>query len=498
MCWKWAHGLVLLIAPIEFLIPGEMIGVYIANIVITVVSMACMYWLLRKICPQISSVLATFGSLVLILSPYQLGMFTYLCMDGHTAYFLVWLLCSYKLKNPILVAFCGYLLAFNKITGLVFYVFFLLTMGLFEMANTAGRNSVQRILNWWSWKKVLLWTAPAVIYFFSSVLADDLTVQNFYGSYVAATIGLKDIRGLGNTFMQSFVYGLRWGFVILLVICCVLLLLRRRKLSQVLTTGGMKMLLAVMIGCFAVFAVLCLYRGDAECPRYTALFNIFYALSFPVMIRLLTRKNWMQVVLGGLMVLLLLIQTYWTIDPVLIFTSESAYSGKKPIYMLALPGDTRVAMKLGSDFGKGYMVYGDLFTYNYEHVFYDDLLDQALAEIAPEPDTQLVLLDVIYYEMHLNGNRYPIYWNTRTKHRTYDGSDPDSIFLGNNPYVTTDWICEKIVKFDDEFHLMVPARVDPSTAIESIEGQGYRLVNEIHPENFYGKMSVYSFAHEAQ
>ena len=493
VCWKWIHGLALLIAPLEFLFPGQAFGVYTSNLIILVITMICMYWLLRQIGPKITPLLGALGSLILVLCPYQLGLFSYLCMDTHTAYFLVWLLCSYKKQNHIMVAFCGYLLAFNKISGLVFYVCFLLCVCIFELAQSQGRNIFFKIANWWNWKKVILWIAPAAIYLASTFIADDLTTLNFYGAYVEATIGLKHLRGLANTFMQSFVYGFRWIFTLSFVIGVILMIAKREKVKEVLTAEGLQILVATMVGCLAVLAVLCLYRGDAECPRYTALFNIFYAVSFPILLQLLTAKKASQHLLIGATALLLFVQLFWTIDPAIIYTSESIDSGKKPIYKLALPGDVRIGMALGSDFGRGYEVYGDLYAYNLEHNFYDSLLDEAMTEIKPESDTQLILLDVIYYETHLTGNRYPIYWNTRTEKRTYDGSDPDSIFLVNNPFVTTDEISSGDYDLDPNFYLIVPGRIDATEARTAIESFGYTLTTELHPENMYGSMSVFGY-----
>ena len=118
-------------------------------------------------------------------------------MDNYTALFLVWLICSYKAKQPILVSFCGYLLAFNKITGLVFYVFFLLAIGVYEVLSTQENNFLRKVLKWWDWKKVCLWTFPAIVYLCTTFVADDLTVLCFYGFiYREASIGLKSLRGL--------------------------------------------------------------------------------------------------------------------------------------------------------------------------------------------------------------------------------------------------------------------------------------------------------------
>ena len=493
VCWKWAQGLALLIAPFEFLLPGKMIGVYMSNIIITVVTMCCSFWLLRQLSPGISPILAALSGAILMLCPYELGLFTYLCMDNYTALFLVWLICSYKAKQPILVSFCGYLLAFNKITGLVFYVFFLLAVGVYEVLSTQGKNFFRKVLTWWDWKKVCLWVFPAVVYLCTTLVADDLTVLCFYGSYTEASIGIKSLRGLANTGMQAFVYGFRWIFTLLTIFSAVLLLMRRRKLSDVLNTDGCAILAATIVGCAAILAVLCIYRGDAECPRYTAPLNVYYAIFLPIVLQLIFsgRKALIaECILAGL----LMIQLFCTIDPVILLTCDSIDTGKKQIYKLAVKGDERVAMNLGIDYGRHIEVLGDLYVYNLEHTFYDDLLDQTLTDIEPTEDTQFALLDVIDYELHMYGNHYRIYWDAEKHHRTYDGNSSSSIFLKNERNVTTDMLIDNQVELDPHFYLLVPARVDADEAIDAIQKNGYDLDQSKCYSNVYGKLFVYEFS----
>ena len=492
-CWKWIHGLVLLIGPLEFLLHGQMIGVYIANMVINAVTMCCMYGVFRRISPRITPLLATLGSLILILCPYQLGLFTYLAMDPHAALFAAWLLYAYLRKNTIMVSFCGYLLCFNKVSGMVFYVFFLLTMGVFETFETEGKSLLRKILNWWQWKKVLLWIFPAVAFLMTMILGDDLTIQAFYGSYTGAGRGFKNAHEIMNTFFQSFVYGFRWLFVLGILAALVMLLLGYRKWFCAVNRKGGQIIVGTFVGCGSVVLLLCLYQGDADCPRYTELMNIFFALTVPAVIRVLAKKECWRHLLAGTIALLLLVQTYWTIDPAIVFTSESIDTGKKQIYRLVPPGDTRPGMNLGKDYGPGYEIVCDLHTYNLEHSYYDSLLDDILTEIQPDEDTCFYQLDVMWYETHMNGNKYDIYWNTRTNNRTYDGNDPDSIFLKERYDVFTADICAGHWDFPDTFYLLVPARVDSTAARQEIESRGYAQIEEIYAENIYGAMYAYGF-----
>ena len=149
-----------------------------------------------------------------------------------------------------------------------------------------------------------------------------------------------------------------------------------------------------------------------------------------------------------------------------MLTCDSIDTGKKQIYKLAITDDKRIAMNLGIDYGRHIEVLGDLYVYNLEHAFYDDLLDQMLTTIEPTENTQFVLLDVIDYELHMYGNHYRIYWDTDEHHRTYDGISPTSIFLKNEINITTDMLLDNQIALDDHFYLIVPARVDEDEAIE--------------------------------
>lgn len=508
-CWKWIHGLVLLIGPLEFLMHGQIIGVYMANMVINAVTMCCMYGILRRLSHRITPVLATLGSLILILCPYQLGLFTYLSMDPHAALFAAWLLYAYLCKNTLLVSFCGYLLCFNKISGMVFYVFFLLTMGVFEVLETEGKNLFRKILNWWRWKKVLLWVFPAVAFLATMVLGDHLTIQVFYGTYTGAGYGFKTLQQLMITLMQSFVYGFRWLFVLVILAAFVMLCFRYKQVQDVTTRKGIAILVATFLGCAAVVLVLCMYQSDADCPRYTELMNIFFAVAFPVAVVSLTSNKTVQHILVSAMALLLLVQTYWTIDPAILLTTESVDTGKKQIYKLCPPGDTRPGMTIGADYGPGHIVVCDLFTYNLEHSYYDSLIDEILTQVQPDEDTCFYQLDVMWYESHIYGNKYKIYWNTRTNNRTYDANDPDSIYLGSQSFddndpdsmysinhwdVFTENILSGAWSFPDNFYLLVPARIDSTAARAELESRGYEMFEEIYAENIYGAMYAYGFS----
>ena len=460
-----------------------------------VITMVCIYRLLRTIYIGVSPKSAVIISFLLMIFPYEIGLLTYLCMDAHTTFFLIWLICSYKNRNHILVGFCGYLLAFNKITGLVFYVVFLICAGLFELRNTQKERIWQKIKIWWNYSTVILWFTPAVLFIASFFIANYVTVQVFYGSNSASPFGDKLLISMLNTIFQSFIFGFRWVIMLLFIVALLLAFLKKKKLTAVLTREGQLLFLLVTVSCLSVFIMLMIYRGDAECPRYTALFNTFYILAIPFSIHLLSERKEIRSSILVLLSIIMSVQLFWTIDPSIIMKNDSLYSGQKEIYKLSLPNDPRPSMGLGAYFGRGYQVYGDLYVYNLEYTFQDDLLDRILDGIDPDEKTEIVLLDVIDYEFHISGayNHYPIYWNTRERHRTYDGQDKDSIFLKNvNSFSTDEIVSHKLKKLND-FYLIVPARVKILEARIALARQGYECYYKSFQENQYGSISVYGF-----
>ena len=108
-CWKWAQGLALFAAPLEAVLPGRIIGVYIANLVITVITLCILHWLIKKIYLDITNFQASMISLLFAFSPYIVGLFSYIDMDWNVTFFAVWFLAAVIKGNDLLISFTGFL-----------------------------------------------------------------------------------------------------------------------------------------------------------------------------------------------------------------------------------------------------------------------------------------------------------------------------------------------------------------------------------------------------
>ena len=164
-CWKWAQGLALFAAPLEAVLPGRIIGVYIANLVITVITLCILHWLIKKIYLDITNLQASMISLLFAFSPYIVGLFSYIDMDWNVTFFAVWFLAAVIKGNDLLISFTGFLMSFTKITGFAFYVFFLFAYMIIDVyINKNKKSFFKQFMNWWSWKKVFLWLFPVLCF----------------------------------------------------------------------------------------------------------------------------------------------------------------------------------------------------------------------------------------------------------------------------------------------------------------------------------------------
>ena len=492
--WKWTHGSALLIAPLEFFFPGKMIGLYISNVILMEVTLVIMYLLLRSIFKTAKPVFCGLCAAVLVFLPFQLGMFTYLSWDNYLVYYGIWLLYAFRKKNPVLVGFCGFLMAFTKISGLAFYVVFLLSAAFYEMAVLEKGTFGARLKAWWKWDKVILWILPALLYLLTMVFGEYLTAQNFYGANIVPSIAAKEPVSLLNTLIQSFVFAFRWLFVLLILASLFKMAAKKRLWSSLVDREGSAVLLGAALGSFAVVGLLLLYNSDAECPRYTAPMNIFYALWVPLAVQVLFRNQKVRTVIASVLVVLFLVQTYWTIDPSVILHKTAIETGEKSIYKLALDDDDRIGMNLGQGMYGDYSSVGDIYAYNLEYSYYNDLLQRLMTEIRPAKGDMFYSLDVIDYEFHIKGNKYPVYWQSGTHRFTYTEGE-NGIYLNGGTLSTPEieGLPETKWTLGNRFYLVVAPRVDASRAFSALNNRGYSQTKQYYARNIYGALTIYQF-----
>ena len=133
----------------------------------------------------------------------------------------------------------------------------------------------------------------------------------------------------------------------------------------------------------------------------------------------------------------------------------------------------------------------DLYSYNLEYSFYDNLLEKAFSKVELKNNDKIYVLDVFEYELHIAGSanrNYKIYWNTDTGKRTYNNEG--NLYLDVQS-ITTDNIINNEVEFPEKFYIISVARVNDDKALNYFLSNGYRIKKQVDSENLYGSMTMY-------
>lgn len=142
---------------------------------------------------------------------------------------------------------------------------------------------------------------------------------------------------------------------------------------------------------------------------------------------------------------------------------------------------------------------GDLYAYNLEYSFYDDLLDRAFKKMDFSKTKNVFILDIIDYEINISGRNYggadcyKIYWDDKNKKRIFNSKDTEMLKVKT---LYSDFILlrgDKYLDTDNRFYFIVPARASNREVIDKISELGYKVEELGKIVNMYGEIDVYYF-----
>lgn len=493
-CWKWMQGIAIYSAPLELLFPGSAWSIYIGEVFLTIVAVPMLAALIRKMYRGLTPLQEACACLVFLFSPYIMGLFSYFTTEWHLAIYAIWV-AYYLSKSDISgICFSGFLLAFTKITGAVYYgalLFGALVWLLIRERKEGGKRvPIQGVGG-------LMMCAPLLATGLLLVLGDELTIQSFYGTYVSSG-GILDLWNkdqIANTLLHSFVFGFRW-LLVLLIVSGMVLALVKRKTDRILTPMGKTIVAALICALLAVVAALCVYRSDANCPRYTTIISTVYALLIPFPLLELLSSHRHRNVMMAAVVGMLVAQTYWTVDPSIVAVCSSVETGTGRLYRLAYAGDTRSGMTLSSGWNNEYPVICDIYSYNYQYTLYDGLLSEMLHQLSIDYESELYCLNVGSYEIDFSGRgygTYDIYYSKDSRTRSYNPQSGKRIPFSTLLYDDSNGFSIPIEDLPDEFYLLVPYRAYSESAILALSSEGYSAREEVVSRTVYGEMRAYHF-----
>lgn len=497
-CWKWMQGIAIFSAPIELMLPGTAWSIYIGEVFLTIVTVPMFASLIRKMYRGLTPFQEACACLAFLFSPYILGLFSYFTTEWHLAFYAIW--AAYYLSKADVsgICFSGFLLAFTKITGAVYYGALLFGALVWLVIKDRGANrkraSIQLVTG-------LMMCAPLLATGLLLVLGDELTIQSFYGTYVSSggILELWNKNQIANTVLHSFVFGFRWLLVLLIMSGMALALVKRRA-DRILTPMGKTTVASLICALLAVVAALCVYKSDANCPRYTTIISTVYALLLPFPMLTLLSSNRLRSVMMTTVVGILAAQTYWTVDPSIIALCSSVETGTGRLYRLAYSGDTRSGMTLSSGWNNEYPLICDIYSYNYQYTLYDGLLGDMLGQLSIDSESELYCLNVGAYEIDFSGRgygTYDIFYSESDHTRSYNPRSGECLPFSTLLYDDANGFNVSIDDLPDEFYLLVPYRAYSDDAVEALCNEGYNEIEEVVSKTLYGEMKTYHFKRAA-
>jgi hypothetical protein len=390
----------------------------------------------------------------------------------------------------ILFIFFGIVLALTKEPGVIIYSLFIGAAVLINLLKYKEAVIIEHDRKSFLSVKFLANIVPPILFLFFFMISRGITMEASARDMYAALVWDNNgswCFGFNPRFILEwlilfFVSNSIWLTSIVCICGLAVYIYRfiKKRQINVLAQKNEPVFMGI-IGIFAVYIVFtCLYLLP-YCPRYATLGGFWLAiLAFASVHVLFHKKVWRNVVLGVL-ALLFLVQTYINIDPYMRLRSFYVYTGKRFVYGAVY-----------KEVPEGWA--GDSRNYNYEYNFYNSMLQDVLRYIEPDPDTIIVQMMVTHVETMICGLETSIYWNTRTKKRTYDYKDPDSIYLKVPVLNEPDDVLK--YEFPDTFYLLTIPYFEyyEPLFLGEFKKRGYSVSGVHKAENTVGLMTVYKMS----
>ena len=402
----------------EFLFPGNTVIMNIWNLILTSVCVYCIYWLVRQYWVHSSQWTAGIGAAVISSVPMFLGTFSYFNVDYALVLVFIYMVYCDRRRYNILCLWNTILLSQIKETGVV------LVAGYWGMkliiqyigVLTSKNNSKVKLTGLLRTKSLWMGSISGALYMMYIVLLGGISdwTQN---SDAESALGW-DNDGFncfgykpGYVIYKLKQFGLlNFAWVWLAIIVVIGILLVQKKLSK----KSEKYIIKIdMLGeCGAIIAFIlfsCLYITYAL-PRYNIIMSMMIvAAGVCVIVGYIEKRN--RALAGGIltcMLVLMLVQSFYNIDPISKNVFENVNIGKNNI--------------LYSDYENDY--FGDALVTNHQYTWLDKAYDKELNALQYRTGDAIMIPGQEWGGNFVGGNdaSYNLYWDAEKKKRTFENT----------------------------------------------------------------------------
>lgn len=502
------QGFSLLIGAGEMLFPMKSVGVYGVTLLLTIVSMLCLYDLIPALIPKATRVTSALGVAVFVFNPYILGLFTHTSPDYYLTLFWIIMAWAFQKKLHILGMFASLLVCFSKEPGILFASFFLLTTFIVQIARQPGRGFFRKAIRYMWPKYLLLYAVVPSVYllYYRTVGRMDFYVKEYSISPLRWDNTGMYCFGFNPSYItvrstQLLVYNFYWIPIVLCLAGAAYILIKGYR-SRNYTSAPVKnemegkndtvpdadtsVIAGIAGSTVAYFVFSCLFITHM-CPRYTVCMAFPAAILCVGMVHLLVRKRYLAPVILAVIAALFLGQCYAEIDPTINLTCNKIDLGKQTIY-------SPTSYWFNADDSMTSVT--EVYVHNTLYTYPDDLTVEAMKKLKITKDDVIAYVFPESLEIYLPGDPiqtdHLIYWDPISQRRTYEDNIEGAFVPGYKIY-TADYLHgNDDLKVPDRFYLMTTFHC--STAyVEDIMRRDYDLIDSFTVENSIGILNVYTF-----
>ena len=434
-----SQGIILFEGPAQ-LIAGWP-GAHFMQAVLTSFTLFFVYEILKRLFKEVPSYLLAIGTALFAFNPYILGLTSQFSPDLYNTIFIIWAVYFFLREWDFLFAFSLVLIYLSKESGI-------LVIGVFTICAILFRISAMGEGSFFARARKYLWPGKLILYALPELML--LIPGLWYYPRCSMTTGSSAVNVIGfaldnyaTHLLQITIFNFFWIGLLLVFVALVLRIYRKsRANSRVIITDP-----GAFFGLISGFSILLLFLSVAfistPCPRYSQPFAFFWAVIITASVLYIFRSRRVQTALLLAILSLFTIQTYTTIDPSM-FNNTSINLGYQNIYAPC----------------KGYVaadctliLLNELYGYNRQGTYADELMNDALKYISPDPDTQFAGFWIDYNEDYRAGS---FVWDSKKQTITPDVS-PNTFPL-NFTELSIDLIeSDTAPDIRQDFYMILPA-----------------------------------------
>ncbi len=486
------QGAVLLTGTGEMLFPRQSVGVYIVTLLVTLVAIFSLYAISGRMFPQKPAWIKAAGTAVFAFCPYLLGLFSHMNPDYITLLLFIIFIYAFAEEWDYLASFLALLLVFSKEIGILFYVSFLIPAILTRAGKTDGKRYITKLRNHLFPKRLFLYSIAPLLFLYYALFSNGLSFGEAFTNKSSFRWDNNGVHCFGinidyiSAKLDQILYvNFFWLTTLLFIMAVFVYLFRNRKSSQIKLTddsADISLLSGIAISTLTYAVFSCLYI-TVMCPRYNVCFALPISIFCIWSVSYIWKNHKIAKIIMGIIILLLLVQNYYNIDPSLFLGHEKINIGYSYIY---------TPTKYMNE-----PAVSELYVYNHTYTYSDDLLNQALKKIEPGSTDCFVSVDEDWAELYLTGEplvaKHLICWDSINLRRTFD-DQAKGVFLPKSTKVSgTDLLSGKQIVLPDNFYFLVTAHTDGQSYAQSIADRGYTQTDSFMVSNYLGYLTVYHF-----